>query len=195
MDRISDENGRMAYFQRRLPELLMDRSALRPVLENMAVGRPWPNLRDPGLFANEILLYLDPGRRFSLRAYFHPPEEHTIIHDHTAWGVSGTPFGRLSIIAYNLAESKRPNRVRLEKTRCALLSPGEVDLTLPGDPGLHQTGNPDHATNIMISVYGRPGRRLYINTYLSVSGPLHRLYPPKILRRMLARQVMERLPL
>ena len=62
----------------------------------MARGRSWPDLRAAGLFAHEVLLYLDPGRRFSLRLYFHPAGEHTVIHDHTSWGVSGTPDGRYS---------------------------------------------------------------------------------------------------
>jgi predicted metal-dependent enzyme (double-stranded beta helix superfamily) len=190
MDHISEENGRMAYFQRKLPELLVDRAAVRPVLENMARGTSWPNLRECGLFANEVLLYLDPGRRFSLRIYFHPPGEHTIIHDHTSWGVIGAPFGQLSVIRYALEGTHPDVNARLRPIRRLLLEPGEVDLTLEGDQGIHQTGSPDDGLNVMISVYGRPGRRLYINTYSAGTGRIRRLYPPKILRRMLARQAL-----
>lgn len=133
MDRMAKESDRVAYFQQQLPVLLLDHATVRPVLENMARGKPWPDLRESGLFANEVLLYLDPGRRFSLRIYFHPPREHTIIHDHTAWGVIGTPFGRLSVIGYSLDDRGRPGDARLGLTRRLVLEPGEVDLTLEGN--------------------------------------------------------------
>ena len=187
---INREEDRMAYFQKHLPELLLDRAAVLPVLENMAKGRPWPDLRDPGLFAHEVLLYLDPSRRFSLRAYFHPPHTHSDIHDHTSWGISGSPFGRLSVIGYACTEPDADGRVTLTRMRHVILPAGQVDVTLPWNRGVHQTGSPDDDMNMMLSVYGRPGRRLYIQIFHAATGEVRRRYPPKILRRMLARQTL-----
>jgi predicted metal-dependent enzyme (double-stranded beta helix superfamily) len=188
LDDITAEKDRMAYFQEQLPSLLLDRAAVEPVLENMANGRPWPDLRDPGLFIHEILLYLDPGRRYSLRLYLHPPNDHTVIHDHTSWGISGCPAGRLSGITYRLAEQTGNDRVVLARRAPIVLSPEQVTVTLPWDQGIHQTGSPDDDPIVMISVYGRPGRRLYVNTYDLQTGQVTRRYLPKLLRRMLAKE-------
>jgi predicted metal-dependent enzyme (double-stranded beta helix superfamily) len=187
---IGDEGERMAYFQRQLPELLLDRDTVRRVMMKTARGGRWPDLRRSGLFSHEVLLYLDPSRRFSIRLYFHPPQSHTDIHDHTSWGVSGTPFGRLSVINYTYKGDLRDEHVRLYRLHQKVLLPGEVDLTRPWDEGIHQTGSPDDRLNVMISAYGRPGRRLYINCFNAESGRVKRLYPPRLLRRMLAKEAL-----
>lgn len=190
MDEITAEQDRMAYFQSHLPGLLLDHVCVKKILENMSKGRPWPDLKDPGLFAHEVLLYLDPGRRFSLRIYLHPPNDHTEIHDHTSWGISGCPVGSLSIITYQANRQATDNRVVLTKREPVILKPGQVTVTLPWDRGIHQTGSPDEVPSIMISVYGRPGRRLYVNTYDLQSGEVTRRYPPKLLRRRLAKDAL-----
>ena len=185
MDDIAEQD-RMAYFQEQLPSMLLDRAAVEPVLENIAKGRPWPDLRNPGLFLHEILLYLDPGRRFSLRLYLHPANDHTVIHDHTSWGISGCPAGRLSVILYRLDGRDENDRAVLTPRAPVVLTPGQVTVTRPWDQGIHQTGSPDDDPSVMISVYGRPGRRLYVNTYDLQTGRVTRRYPTKLLRRMLA---------
>ncbi len=190
MDDITAEQDRMAYFKDQLPSLLLDRTAVEPVLENMANGRPWPDLRNAGLFANEIVLYLDPGRRFSIRLYLHPPNDHTVIHDHTSWGISGCPFGRLSVISFRLDGWDGNDRAVVTPRAPVVLTPGQVSATRPWDRGIHQTGSPDDDPSVMISAYGRPGRRLYINTYDRQTGRVTRRYPPKLLRRMLAGEAL-----
>ncbi|MGD9006583.1 MAG: hypothetical protein PVG41_01620 [Desulfobacteraceae bacterium] len=190
MDDITAELDRMAYFQEQLPSLLLNRAVVEPVLENMAKGRPWPDLRDPGLFVHEILLYLDPGRRFSLRLYLHPASTHTVIHDHTSWGISGCPAGHLSLIPYRLEERVGNGRAVLTPRASVVLTPGQVTVTRPWDQGIHQTGSLDDDPSVMISVYGRPGRRLYINTFDLQTGRVTRRYPPKLLRRKLAGEAL-----
>ena len=108
---IKDDGKRMAYFQEHLPHLLLDRDTIHAVLDHMKKGTVWPDLRYTGLFIHEVMLYLDPSRRFSIRLYFHPPHTHTDVHDHTGWGVSGTPFGRLSVIGYNCEGDIETGRV------------------------------------------------------------------------------------
>lgn len=188
MDDITAEQDRLTYFQEQLPSLLLDRAVIEPVLENMAKGRPWPDLRSQGLFVHEIPLYLDPGRRFSLRLFLHPANAHTVIHDHTSWGVSGCPAGRLSVILYRLDGRTGNDRVALTPRAPAVLTPGQVTVTRPWDQGIHQTGSPNDDPSVMISVYGRPGRRLYVNTYDLQTGRVTPRYTPKLLRRMLAKE-------
>lgn len=188
---IPDEDQRMAYFQERLPQLLLDRETVQIILTCMAKGRTWPDLKYGGLFSREVLLYLDPSRRFSIRLYFHPPRTHTDIHDHTGWGVSGTPFGRLSVIGYNCEGDVDAGHVRLHPKYQKILMPGEVDLTHPWMDGIHQTGCVDDTLNVMISAYGRPGRRLYVNLIDPDTGKVQRIYPPRLLRRMLAKEALK----
>lgn len=188
---IAEEKERMAYFQRRLPELLLDRDTVRAIMVSMTQGNKWPDLRQSGLFTHEILLYLDPGHRFSIRLYFHPAGTHTDIHDHTSWGVSGAPFGALSVIQYHCDGGIEQNHAHIRRIRQAVFKPGEVDLTLPWDQGIHQTGSGNDAPNVMISAYGRPGRRLYVHRFDAANGTVERIYPPRLLRRMLAKEVLE----
>lgn len=185
-----DQDARVSYFREQLPLLLLDHHVIRSVLKRMAQGRQWPDLRRPGIFNHEVLLYLDPSRRFSLRLYFHPPRTHTVIHDHTSWGISGTPFGKLSVISYTRNGKIKNGHARLYPKSQRVLAPGEVDLTLPWDDGIHKTGSADDRLNVMISIYGRPGRRLYVNRYDETSGRVERLYPPRLLRRNLAGEAL-----
>ncbi len=186
---IGDDRQRQGYFQQALPQLLLDRDAVAPVLDNMARGRNRPT-SGGGLFEREVLLYLDPSRRFSLRLYFHPARSHTPIHDHTGWGVSGVPLGRLSVVRYDLAGPIEGDRACVEERSRQILAPGEVEITRPWNEGIHQTGTPDDALNVMISVYGRPGRRLYINTFDMDLHTVERRYPAKIAIRTFARQAL-----
>ena len=188
---VSDQEQRIAYFTKALPKLLKDSDILRAVLVCMQQGRKWPDSRRSGLFRHEVLLYLDESRRFSVRLYFHAPDAHPDIHDHTSWGISGTPFGRLSVIRYARRGEAQNGRVSLRKTDTRLLLPGEVDFTQPWDEGIHQTGSADRTLNVMISIYGRPGRRLYVNRYDEKTGQVERLYPPRILVRKLANDALK----
>ncbi len=187
---ISDDERRMAYFEKQLPQLLLDRDAVHAVLTHMVQGKRWPDVRYSGLFSHEVMLYLDPSRRFSIRLYFHPPQTHTDVHDHTGWGVSGTPFGRLSVIGYSCVGDIETGRVQIQREDQKILMPGEVDLTHPWMDGIHQTGSVDDTINVMISAYGRPGRRLYVHRIDPETGVAERIYPPRLLRRMLAKKAI-----
>ena len=57
--------------------------------------------------------------------------------------------------------------------------------------GVHQTGSMDDTINVMISAYGRPGRRLYVHRIDPDTGAAERIYPPRLLRRMLARKALK----
>jgi hypothetical protein len=73
------------------------------------------------------------------------------------------------------------------------LQPGEIELTRPLNDGIHQLGNPGQGTTIMISIYGSPVRRLYINRFDHEHNKVDRLYPPRIKKKMLAAQALEHL--
>lgn len=189
--RIAEQESRMAYFQEHLPALLLDRQTVRAVLTQINQGKTWLNLKKANLFSHEVRLYLDPSRRFSIRLYFHPPHTHTDIHDHTSWGVSGTPYGRLSVIRYDCEGDMAKGQVQLQRKEQKILQPGEVDLTHAWKPGIHQTGSVDDEVNVMISVYGAPGRRLYLNVFDGETGRVTRVYPRRMMLRRLAGDALD----
>lgn len=199
---LADEEAYIDYFRQALPRLLGDRPLVRSLLEEIRAGAAYPDIRKAGFFENEVLLYLDERRRFSLRLYFHAGGEYTVIHDHNAWGVSGVASGRLGVVRYRLeaedgkesspgGEAAKP--ARLVRTGHRILPAGEVTVTRPLAPGIHQTGNPDALPNIMITVYGRPARRLYIREYDPVTHRAFRRYHPRIRKQRCASDVLKAL--
>jgi hypothetical protein len=71
------------------------------------------------------------------------------------------------------------------------LMPGEIELTRPLNEGIHQTGNPVDGVTIMVSIYGSPIRRPYINCFDYKANKVERLYPPRIKKKMLAAQALK----
>jgi hypothetical protein len=148
-----------------------------------------------------VLLYVDDQRRFSLRLYFHAAGEYTVIHDHNAWGVSGVASGRLGVVRYRCLDDGHgdepavsdgaPEYARLEKIDHRILPAGEVAVTRPLAPGIHQTGNPEVRPNMMVTVYGRPTRRLYIQEYDPATHRVFRRYPPRLQKQRFAGQVLK----
>jgi predicted metal-dependent enzyme (double-stranded beta helix superfamily) len=189
---IDRQDGRMAYFRAELPRLLTRRGVFEGILRGVQAGSPYPDLRQETLFDNELILFRDPGRMFSLRLYLFGPGEHTAVHDHTSWGVSGPAFGQLEVVRYRREEAG-PEAARRGLALAArrVIRPGEVETTLPFDDGIHRTGNPADGSTLMVSVYGRPLRRLYIQCFDPENGHVDRRYPPHLKKRMLAEQALQ----
>ena len=189
---LKSPEAQIEYFQEALPDLLLDQSVWSSILGNIAQGKPYPDIRGAAIFKNEVLLYMDEARRFSIRIYFFDPGEYTMVHDHSAWGISGTPAGRLGVVKYKLEEDgQEKDRVRLTETKRLELEPGQVDVTLPLDRGIHSTGNPlAEGTILMVSVYGRPMRRLYIRRFDPNTHRVTRIYPPKLTKKRAAKEAL-----
>lgn len=183
---------RMNYFNRELPSLLEERSLLRDVLRGVIRGGDFPDLRQATLFENELVLYQDPARIFSLRLYVFGGREYTFVHDHSSWGVSGSAFGSLEVVRYGRKDDgSDPGQARLAESERFVLRPGETETTLPFDRGIHRTGNPSDGSTLMVSVYGPPVRRLYIQRFNLESGGVQRVFPPRLRKKLLAEQALK----
>jgi hypothetical protein len=88
IETISGDAARMEFFQKELPGFLRNQAVFEKLLKSMKNGSPYPDLRQAQMIDDEILLYLNPKRLFSLRMFLYGPGDYTPIHDHSSWGVS-----------------------------------------------------------------------------------------------------------
>jgi predicted metal-dependent enzyme (double-stranded beta helix superfamily) len=188
---LSGDAARMEFFQNELPGFLLKQTVFMKLLKNIKAGSPYPDLRQAQMIDDEILLYLNPKRLFSLRMFLYGPGEYTPIHDHSSWGVSGAAAGELGVIRYSREDDGSVEGfAQLLQAAPVYLQPGEIELTRPLNEGIHQTGNPVDGTTIMVSIYGSPIRRLYINRFDDKTGKVEKLYPPRVRKKMLAAQAL-----
>jgi predicted metal-dependent enzyme (double-stranded beta helix superfamily) len=189
---IAGRDGRIDYVRAMLPPLLARQTLFAGVLKGILDGRPYPDLRQETMFDNELVLYRDPARILSLRLYIFSPGEHTSVHDHTAWGVMGSAFGPLEVVHYRREDDgSDPEQAHLTIVDSAVRRPGETETILPFDAGIHRTGNPAGGTTLMVTVYGTPLRRLYIQRFDLDGGRVQRQYPARLKKRMLAEQALK----
>ena len=192
MSDLKDENDRIRYAQKELPVLLQKRDIFVELLGNIATGQPYPDTRQAQLFDDEILLYLNTKPMFSIRMFIYEPGVYTPIHDHNSWGVIGAALGKIGVIKYvREDDGSKPGYARLHKSETLTLEGSRTDIALPLNQGIHQTGNPENQTSIMVSIYGRPIRQIYIHRFDFENQTVQRLYPPRIKKRMLAARALE----
>lgn len=194
MEEISGHKARLEYIRKVFPDLMLNTSLFRQLLENIIEGARYPDIRQGTMFDNEMLLYTDSKRLFSIRLYLWGRGEYTPIHDHNAWGLIGSVLGEFEVVKYTREDDGSDEEyARLEETDRLVLKPGESDVTLPLNNGIHRTGNPTDKTITTIHLYGNPVRRTYINTYDPESGRISRLYAPRSRKRILASEALRAL--
>jgi predicted metal-dependent enzyme (double-stranded beta helix superfamily) len=191
LENISGYEQRLAYVRSMMPDLLLDAPIFTEILRNVTDGSEYPDSRRAGMFDNELLLYIDPKRIFSIRLYLWAPGEYTPIHDHNAWGIIGPVTGKLQVTQYLREDAgSDENFARLKESENRVLTAGQTDVVLPLNNGIHKTGNPGDMTSATVQLYGNPIRRTYINRFDPVSGRIGRIYPPRTKMRILASEAL-----
>jgi predicted metal-dependent enzyme (double-stranded beta helix superfamily) len=144
------------------------------------------------MFSNEFILYINNQRLFSVRFYIYESGQYTPVHDHNSWGVYGCVSGKVEVIRYRREDDEtRQGYARLQETERILLVPGDTSVVRPLNDGIHRAGNPAVGTCVMLSVYGTPIRRLYVNQFDPMNNTVSRRYPPRLRKKQLARQALE----
>jgi hypothetical protein len=190
---IAGERERIGFLERGMQSLLADRPLFAAILEGLGRGGDYPDIRQGTMFDNEYILHRDAQRLFSLRLFIFEPGEHTPIHDHSAWGVYGAVLGELTVRRYRREDDgARAGFASLRETgRSTLAAGAATEVTPPFDAGIHSTGNSNGSgVVVMLSAYGRPFRRLYIQTFDPEKNRVRRLFPPRIRKKMLAAQAL-----
>ncbi len=184
---IQHENRRIDFIRSVLPQLLRKRQLWLDLLQGIVKGSSYPDLRQATMFRDELVLYPNAKRLFSLRLFIYPSRIFTPIHDHNAWGVIGAVLGPLEVVRYRrVDDGRRDGYADLLLDSRQQLDYGEVEVTQTLDAGIHQTGNPGDGTSIMLSVYGNPIRRLHINRFEFDSKRVIKMYPPRMQKKKLA---------
>jgi hypothetical protein len=192
MANFSEASQKTGYFQKELPAILNDKAFFVHIMKKITNGSSFPDIRSSGLFDNEVILFINASRLFSVRFAIYEPGEYTIIHDHSSWGVFGTVFGPLEVIKYQrVDDGSMDHHAKLAETSRVFLDPGDTDFTLPLNKGIHSIGNPTDQLILTASIYGSPIRRLFINGYDMKNERVYPIYPPKIKKKRQARQVLK----
>jgi len=192
LESLPDRADRIRFVQQHLPEVLFNLALFEELVERICRGNAYPDIRRTDAFDNEILLYLNPRRIFSLRMFFFGPAEFTPVHDHNAWGVTGTVYNPLTVVRYDRTDDRTAAGVaRLEESRRRTLVPGETELTLPLDEGIHRTGSDTDRPVLMVSVYGSPIRRLHVNGFDIENQRVYPMVAPRMKKRRMAREVFK----
>jgi predicted metal-dependent enzyme (double-stranded beta helix superfamily) len=192
LDRLPRREEKIAYFRKMLPALLLNQPLISTILREISTEAAYPYRSRGTLFDNELLLYLDKRRRFSLRMYLHGTGEYTPIHDHSSWGVLGNASGKMEVIKYRREDDGlKEDFARLRVTDRITFQPGQTDTTLALNDGIHQVGNPTDKTLIVINVYGTPIRRLYINLFDAQNNRVIKLFPSRLKKKMVATETLK----
>jgi hypothetical protein len=192
--KLDDQTDQIEYVRNELPALLRNQGIFVELLSNIARGHPYPDIRKAHLFEDEILLHLNTKPMFSIRMFIYEPRVYTPIHDHTSWGIIGSAMGNIGETKYvREDDGAQPGYARLRENQEVTLAVGETSLALPFNQGIHKTGNPGHEPGIMVSVYGRPVRKLYIHRFDPDRNSVIRMYPQRIRKKKLAKEILKML--
>ena len=192
MQNFKDMEKRIFYITKEMPALLLNHRLFKKILTHIVKGQPYPDARLATMFSNEFVLFINNKRLFSARLYIYEPGQCTPIHDHNSWGVYGCVHNQVEVIRYRREDDEtEPGYARLREIERPVLQPGDTAAVLPLNDGIHKAGNPAGKTSVMLSVYGTPIRRLYVNQYDHLQNSVSKLYPPRLRKKMLAARALE----
>jgi predicted metal-dependent enzyme (double-stranded beta helix superfamily) len=170
-----------------LGELLKDSTWFRVYLERLILDPEFLNRQEPSIYPNEVTLYRSPDRTFSIQAYFWEPRTTSAVHDHGSWGIVGAMIYPVRERKYRrLDDGRAEGRAELEETSRSWIKPGETTFVLPLDEGIHLMEAPEEHGSVSLSVYGRSIRYGYIQFFDLNRKTVRRVYPPRLLKRVLA---------
>ena len=191
LKRCKEDEERIEYAKKALPNLLLNRQVFADLLRNVIEGAAYPDLKRATMFDNELILYTDPSRLFSLRLFLWGPLEYTVIHDHNSWGVIGPVSGVLDVFNYiREDDGSKDGYARImesEKLKCL---PGDTAYTLRLDKGIHKIGNPAEDTMVSLSFYGNPIKRNYLQAFEMKNNRVYRILSPQTKKKMLAKKFL-----
>lgn len=166
------------------PDLILDH--LVSVTERLADDEFLP------IDVNEISIYRDANRMFSVRVFVWEPNYPYHIHDHGSWGVIGCLANQIRETKYRrLDDGSQCDYAELEVRSEAVIQPGQTTFVLPLNEGIHRMGVFGGKPALSVHVYGKPIRTGFIQGFLMESSSAYKMYPVKVQRKILAIRALE----
>jgi len=176
-------------------EVLGDNQWFGEILHKLISDPSFSERQGPSVFANEVSLYRNPDRLFSVLAYIWEPHTLCEVHDHSSWGIIGSLFRPVKEIRYRrLDDGRLEGYAELEQLSSRVIEPGETARVLPLDKGIHQTGSASDQFSISLGVYGRSIRKGYFQLFTPSQKKVVRAYQPKLFKQILAIRALKSAP-
>jgi Predicted metal-dependent enzyme of the double-stranded beta helix superfamily len=170
-----------------LSELVLNKDWLQPILSRLILDEAFLQSQWQSIDPNDIQIYRNPEKLFSVRAFIWEPNVTYPIHDHGAWGIVGAHINQIRERKFaRMDDGQNDEYAELKQTADATLSPGEITHVLAMNGGIHQMQAVNGLTAVTIHVYGAPVRKGYIHYFNPHNNTAHRVYPPSIDKKILA---------
>ncbi len=129
---------------------------------------------------NEVTIFVDPARLFSLRLYIWDPAMTYPIHSHGAWGIVSCVAGAIIERTYQRIDGgARPGHAEIRELSEDTLRPGETTVVLPLDQGIHSMeSSSQDSPSISLHLYGRAVRRGYLECFDLHKKTVYKVIPP-----------------
>jgi len=194
-----DDEGSMtdhSPLEKALCDLVKDKQVAVKVLERMVHDSRFSREQSVNLFNNEIVIWREPDGAFSLRMFIWSPEADCYIHDHNAYGMIISWWGKVSVESY-----LRVNKDALEEDAVLQLKSKQIlevcqtSLVKPyTEDGIHRVCCGEGEIALSLSVYGRRilGRE-YILRYDLEKKKAYRVYHRSWRRKAWAQKMLEKI--
>lgn len=134
---------------------------------------------------NEVTIFVDPSRLFSLRLYIWDPAMTYPIHAHGSWGVVSCVSGAIIERKYERIDGgERPGHAVIRELGRSTLRPGETTVVLPLYKGIHSMESASQdSPSISLHLYGRAVRRGYLECFDPHKKTVYKVMPPYLYGR------------
>jgi predicted metal-dependent enzyme (double-stranded beta helix superfamily) len=178
-----------------LSELVLQQDWSKPILSKLILDEAFLQSQWQSIDNNDIQIYRDPNKQFSVRAFIWEADLLYPIHDHGSWGIVGGHINQIREKKYvRVDDGQVANYAEVKVSSEMVLDPGGITVVLPLNDGIHQMQAVDHKTAVTIHVYGSPVRKGYIHYFDPHFRTLHRVYPPAITKKILAIRTLGSMP-
>lgn len=141
----------------------------------------------PGIWPNEYTLYRSPDKLFVIFAYIWDVGQVDFIHDHNAWGIVGTLFGKVGEKKYErIDDGLQEGFCEIRETFEGVFGPGETTSVLPLNKGLHAMSNSTDKVAVTVNVYQKVIQRNYVQSFDLLGKTVARVFPPYTFKEVLA---------
>ncbi|MEA4925821.1 MAG: cysteine dioxygenase family protein [Syntrophomonadaceae bacterium] len=178
-----------------LSELVLNQDWFQPVLSKLVLDEAFLKAQWQSIDPNDIQIYRNPDKLFTVRAFIWEPDVMYPIHDHGAWGIVGAHINQIRERKFaRLDDGQNEEYAEVKEIADATLAPGEITHVLPLNDGIHQMQAVDGLTAVTIHVYGAPVRKGFIQYFNPHNNTAHRMYPPSIAKKILAIRTLGSIP-